>query len=550
MIAAAFLCVAATLLPSTDAVSSLVLDSLDSVPGTGFTLASNHLGAGKGYLEVTNVQHPKRDGTVSRFAYEVVEQDSWGGYIDAQTNSHATGTHDCTGASVLEVDYFVETPQTPKAENKMAFVRLSVFDGLQCSGDCTSHLNGNEVWYADARVFLNDVASEWKTLQIPLEGVQGGGTPFDLPGYNGVFHNRVLDLSRITGWMITFTIANGNTGPDDTGSSGVILLDNLRCTGDQVFGGNFVSPYLRTNVVTTNSAMSSQTAVVRHELGHKGISAPVLEWTYAVQNSDQDTARYTAIEHVLAGTKQYAVADTATDIRFWYRVLVPRSGTEQLHLRFAVVDSSECTAACEVPANNKLYYGDAIALDGTVAGWQLMQISLDTLLPAGVTIQGYTAEISFDTGATQDAIATGSVLLSRITVLDPVKLGAGPPDELRQSHVATSVVFSAEAYAQVEDSSTTCEAECDGDTSCLYFQTNQVDCFLYGHVNSTEDVTLATSLHARLEMSWMADPDKVGQACTGGSPMCNCTSTTIDCSDRGLKSIPLIESTFRETVTR
>ncbi len=215
----------AFLISSSLYAQSVVLDDFDSAPTDSnyWNIVMNtNADSAVSYLHLdygTSVIH---DGAGAlKIDYSVHNAEPWGGFIKMEHwNPDTNAYFDFSAYQNISIWYYNDTAQDNPGR---VHVRLQFYDASDSpNGANTYDAMQTEVYYSFH--YILDNAPGWNQIVMPM--VSNGswdGQGFNLTGWAGIAGNNTLDLDKIKGWGIEFSVSGEGEGDHVTGS---IILDN------------------------------------------------------------------------------------------------------------------------------------------------------------------------------------------------------------------------------------------------------------------------------------------------------------------------------------
>lgn len=169
---------------------------------------------------------------------------SWGGYTKLEHwIADSSATYDFSAYDTISFWYYNEVAQSAAGSTHLRFNLHDVSDSPE--GNYTYDVGQCEYYYSFH--YILDATPGWNQVKIPLvSGDFWGGEGFNRTGWAGISGNSSLDLDKIKGFSIEFSI---NTAADY--SAGVVILDQLELRGQKSISHIFF------NGLTTPSSFST-----------------------------------------------------------------------------------------------------------------------------------------------------------------------------------------------------------------------------------------------------------------------------------------------------
>ncbi len=190
---------------------------------------SEHADSAKCWLKVSYVPTPVQEGAgAMRLEYSVHDIESWGGYVKLEHwNPDSNGLYDWSAYDSVMFWYYNETPQSLPGRVHLRFNLHDVSDSP--NGVKTYNVMESEYYYSFHYVLDN--APGWHRIAMPLldgrfdpELDEWGGEAFNRTGWAGIQGNDILDLDKIKGFSLEFSISGSGAGDVGTGT---VILDHL-----------------------------------------------------------------------------------------------------------------------------------------------------------------------------------------------------------------------------------------------------------------------------------------------------------------------------------
>lgn len=207
-----------------------VINTFDSVPAdTNYWhfFCNNAADTAHGYVRYSFVSSPVAVGAgAMKLDYSCHNKESWGGFAKLEHwMADSNATYDFSGFDSISVMYYVQTPCSDVGKVHM---RLNLHD-------VSNSVNGNKTYdvgqveYYYSMHYILDNTPGWHEIKMPI--VSNGSTDgqgFWLTGWSGIPGNSILDLDKIKGFSIEFSIGGAGEG---NYASGTVILDHLTLKG-------------------------------------------------------------------------------------------------------------------------------------------------------------------------------------------------------------------------------------------------------------------------------------------------------------------------------
>ncbi|MBU2492920.1 MAG: T9SS type A sorting domain-containing protein [Bacteroidetes bacterium] len=181
----------------------------------------------KGWINISYPTEYFVSGSGSmRLDYSAQNIESWGGYTKLEHwNPDSNGVYDWSLYDTLSVWYFNVVPQS---ESGRIHLRINLHDVSDATtGNKTYDVTQVEYYYSFQYILDNEPG--WNELKIPLvNNANWDGNGFNLTGWSGIAGNSTLDLDKIKGYSLEFSINGSGDGDFVTGS---VILDQLALKG-------------------------------------------------------------------------------------------------------------------------------------------------------------------------------------------------------------------------------------------------------------------------------------------------------------------------------
>lgn len=179
----------------------------------------------EGWLNLSYPTDNKQEGEASMMLdYSVHNSESYGGYTKLEHwNPDSNGVYDWSLYDTLSVWYNNTVAQS---EVGRVHLRVNLHD---VSDVATKTYDVTEVEYYYSFQYILDDEPGWNEIKIPLvNNYDWDGNGFNLTGWSGISGNQTLDLDKIKGYSLEFSINGGGEGDSVLGT---VLLDKLSLKG-------------------------------------------------------------------------------------------------------------------------------------------------------------------------------------------------------------------------------------------------------------------------------------------------------------------------------
>jgi len=182
----------------------------------------------KGWILVSYVPNPVHEGTgAMKLDYSVHNTESWGGYTKLEHwHPDSNMVYDWSGYDSVAFWYYNSSKQTLQGRVELRFCLHDVSHSP--NGNKTYSVGDAEYYYSFHRIL--DADPGWNKIQMPFINNTNAwnGEAFNMTGWAGIYGNGEIDLDKIKGFSIEFSISGGGEGDF---SSGTIILDQLQLVG-------------------------------------------------------------------------------------------------------------------------------------------------------------------------------------------------------------------------------------------------------------------------------------------------------------------------------
>ena len=179
----------------------------------------------KGYIDLSYPSTNVIEGTgAMKMEYSAHNTESWGGFSKIEHwHLDSNSFYDWSLYDTLSVFYYNEVKQS---ESGRVHLRINLHDGSE-NGPNVNDVADVEYYYSFHYVLDNEPG--WNEIKIPLvNNYDWDGNGFNLTGWSGIPGNQTLDLDKIKGFSLEFSINGSGSGDFVTGT---ILLDKLALKG-------------------------------------------------------------------------------------------------------------------------------------------------------------------------------------------------------------------------------------------------------------------------------------------------------------------------------
>lgn len=185
--------------------------------------------ADSSYIDYTVVDDPVMAGdSAIKIVYSAQNSESWGGFVKLEHwNPDSNTCYDFSGYDSISFWYNNTVPQNRAGRVHLRFNLHDVSDSPD--GNKTYDVNNCEYYYSFHYILDNEPG--WHQIKIPLVANDSwDGNGFNLTGWSGIGGNYTLDLDKIKGFSIEFSIDAGSAGAGGERSTGEIVLDQIELT--------------------------------------------------------------------------------------------------------------------------------------------------------------------------------------------------------------------------------------------------------------------------------------------------------------------------------
>lgn len=506
-------------------------------------------------------QHLHGDGAL-RVEYEAVATENWGGFVAFRLLAPSEELYyNCHNASDIVMNYKVVEGQSNPGR---AHLRLILFDGGTSCRDsgCENHID-MEHYYSfnhilDKEDDDDDVLNGWKEIRIPLRGSLNESSPFWNPGWEGVVGNSRLDSETLKGFKVEFNI--DNVGGIGSNTSGVILLDQLRCEGGPgLFGSAFYSGN-RPNTEMSDVAdwTEGYTSPLSEELSQYILQSPKGHIVMNYTLEQVDGGGRNDVTHLSVGRSYYNLSHSNV-IRLAYDIIEqaepPHRASISLVLLGGAFEASQ--DFIEYGSLKYMLNGSGVGSSDALSLTKLIEISLDEedIIFDASYVRGYRIQLDIDDEGETGSVVDGIVAIGNLTAFSDSSDILGDQTEVNGGIAAgikcvkesvlsfnpSSSVFSDRQF--IITGSKCCE-ECLNDDDCLFSMSHTPMsyapvCKLADKLDiNSMDLANTRSKAKDTSVYWVDDPSKRGDYCI----LCNCDEgqLLIDCRSKGLKIVPSI----------
>ena len=207
-----------------------IINSFDTAEAdTNYWLILNNDGAdtNNAYIDITFPTTDIVEGSgAMRLDYSVHNTETWGGFTKLEHwNQDSTAYYDWSLYDTIAFHYYIEAKQSLEGR---VHLRLNLHDASDSpNGPNTYDVADVEYYYS--MIYILDGEPGWNEWRMPLENnLSWDGQGFNLTGWSGAPGNGQLDLDKIKGFSLEFSISGAGEGDF---SQGVIIVDKLYLRG-------------------------------------------------------------------------------------------------------------------------------------------------------------------------------------------------------------------------------------------------------------------------------------------------------------------------------
>jgi hypothetical protein len=203
------------------------INTFDAEPDSGYwaTLYNDNADSNLAFINMEFVSDPVQVAPgAMRLDWGADNAESWGGFSKLEHwTADSMGTYDFSAYDTIAFWYYNETPQSAVSSTHL---RLNLHD-VSDSPEGNNTYDVGECEYYYSFLYILDEQPGWNQVKMPLiAGEYWGGEGFNRTGWSGIEGNNTLDLDKIKGFSLEFSIS---TAADF--SAGVIILDHLELRG-------------------------------------------------------------------------------------------------------------------------------------------------------------------------------------------------------------------------------------------------------------------------------------------------------------------------------
>jgi len=222
-----------------------VINSFDEAPDSTYwqVYMNEHASTDSAYINLSIVSSPVYEGAgAMKLEYSAHDMESWGGFTKIEHwNPDSNACYDFTGYDSISFWYYNAVPQSLPGRVHLRFNLHDVSNSV--NGVKTYNVLECEYYYSFH--YILDNTPGWHEIKIPLVSNDSwDGNGFNLTGWSGITGNAKLDLDKIKGFSVEFSISGLST--KGTRSYGTIILDHLTLKGikkvDLVFFNGMAIP--------------------------------------------------------------------------------------------------------------------------------------------------------------------------------------------------------------------------------------------------------------------------------------------------------------------
>jgi len=468
-------------------------------------------------------------------AFEFNYENSEGGSYMLQNILDDSAVH--AGAAGAENAFFTyrhSLAQEFSADHNDFYWNLVLFDSADCQEACSEELN-LEVWeYAGGLLEADDA---WHTVSAPLDlsawvQVSGSG-------------NGILDLRKLKGWRLEFLSATGNV-------TGTIIVDQLALDGDgSMIGTAFLASSWEEAIEDEIFAPIYYTSEISENATEEVIYDGHFYVNYTVEQTET-WGGFIQYDFVAPGRAYFNVSK-AQAIAMDYDILKTSSSPGRAHIRFLMLDRSDCWVDCgHFSPNLENYYSFHYILDEQKEDTGSLVVKLEgdgvngspfwrtgwfgsigNNILDNATIKGYKIEISMDSQGEVGSLVSGIFDLSDLRVEETYNPFA---IDTSMCLVEPNLRFKTAGFTKYQRieflNFAECCSACNDDPSCMFAFADGRDCYKTDYLHH-QDLGYWTDLDA-LMFSFVKQPES--DFCDVSE--CREADATIDCRYRDLVVLP------------
>eukprot|EP00977_Amphora_coffeiformis_P008605 scaffold1953_cov176-Amphora_coffeaeformis.AAC.23 len=420
---------------------------------------------------------------------------------------------------------------------------LVLLDSADCVEACSEEEN-LEVWgYAGGLLKADDA---WHTVSAPLDSgdwvrVSGSG-------------NDILDLRKLKGWRLEFSSTTNNV-------TGTIIVDQLALDGD---GSMIGTAFLAASWEEVVEDEILAPIYYSSELSENATEEIIYDGHFYVNYTVEQTETWGGFIQYdfVAPGRAYFNLSKAQAIAMDFEILEPSSASGRAHIRFLMLDRSDCWVDCgHFSPNLENYYSFHYILDEQEEDKGSLVVKLDGDDVNGspfwrtgwfgaignnvldtAAIKGYKIEISMDSQGEVGSLVSGIFDLSDIRVeetYDPFAIDTSMCLVESDLRFKTGGVTK---YQRIEFLNfAECCSACNDDPSCMFAFADGRDCYKTDYLHH-QDLGYWTDLDALMFTFVKQREDDFCDVCE-----CREADATIDCRHRDLVVLPKTFSPDRES---
>jgi len=236
------------MLPALLLAQQMVINNFDTAPadtnywayfdnhGGQHYQTSDNADSAKGWIKISYIDNPLYEGAgAMKLEWSAHNIESWGGYTKLEHwNPDSLGVYDWSAYDSLVIWYYNEVPSsTPSTVH----LRINLHDVSDSENGAKTY-SVLECEYYYSFHYILDNPPGWNRISIPLKDGRSdptldewGGGAFNRTGWSGIEGNDQLDLDKIKGFSLEFSIGGAGEGNAETGT---IILDHMALTGYKV----------------------------------------------------------------------------------------------------------------------------------------------------------------------------------------------------------------------------------------------------------------------------------------------------------------------------
>ena len=209
-----------------------VINGFDATPDTSYwdVFVGDNAVADSSYFNFSFVDDPVLMGdSAMKIIYSAQNSESWGGFTKIEHwNPDSNACYDFTGFDSISFYFYNSIPQSRAGRAHLRFNLQEVSDSPD--GNKTYDVNECEYYYSFH--YILDMEPGWNEIKIPLvNNYSWDGNGFNLTGWSGIGGNYTLNLDKIKGFSLEFSIDVGSAGAGGERSNGEIIIDHMTLKG-------------------------------------------------------------------------------------------------------------------------------------------------------------------------------------------------------------------------------------------------------------------------------------------------------------------------------